>query len=122
MTHENHNDPMPAIMARLAVAQCERLRRATEDAGEVIQRVSDFLDGNRDVVQSVERTAGENGRQAVIDGEREAAKRQDDDVCGMEHEVRATATRDELSHRSHGYSDGNGPRTRAIQSEAWSNY
>ena len=54
MTHENHNDPMPAIMARLATAQCERLRRATEDAGEVIRRVSDFLDGNRDIETSFE--------------------------------------------------------------------
>lgn len=36
----------------------------------------------------------------------------DNDPEGLEHEVRATCTRQELGHRSHGYSDihGHGPR------------
>lgn len=70
-------------------------------------------DGLRDMVQPGVMPAGGDGRPADTDGERRSAERHGDDVCGMEHEVRATATPDELNHRSHGYCDGNGPRPRA---------
>ena len=65
-----------------------------------------------DVVLPGELPPRGNGGQGHPNGKRQAVGRFGDDVCGMEHTVRAQATREELGQRSHGYSNGYGPRPR----------
>jgi len=120
----NHIDLLRALMRR-ADRECEQLRmacRANDKLNERVQSLNAELDRLCNMVLPSERETGRDRRQEYPDGERQATQRQSDDVCGMEHEVRATVTRDELEQRSHGYSNGAGPRPRTIQSEVWSNY
>ena len=121
MKHEDYNDSMRRLAGR-ADGECRQLEAAIDHAAEIIRKTSDFLDGTGDILQPGE-LSGKDRRPVDPDGERPAVERSSDDVCGMEHEVRATATRDELGRRSHGYSgDGYRPGARAIKSAAWDNY
>lgn len=136
MTHEITNDLLyrtlmrraerESRLLRVACRRNDRLNAHFQSLNAELDRLAEAplreLDRLGDVVQQGERTEGRDGWQADSHGKRTASERFSDDMCGMEHEVRATGTRDELGQRSHGFSDGYGPRPRAIQSEAWSNY
>jgi hypothetical protein len=128
----NHIDLLRALMRR-ADRECEQLRmacRANDKLNERFQSLNDELDRLGNMVLSSERETGRDRRQEYPDGQREAAcghgfngSHAEETDEGHEHIARQSGTREELGRKSHGYSgDGDGPRPRAIQSEAWSNY
>ncbi|MFA5154577.1 MAG: hypothetical protein WC554_18680, partial [Clostridia bacterium] len=111
MKHELKNSMFDIIRAR-ADREHRELLRAMRENDELNAKFDRFVESIREALEMRNRPCDmvlpgqlperRDRRQGNPDGERKAIERFGDDVCGMEHTVRAQATREELSQRSHG--------------------
>ena len=120
MTHELKDCGLFGLLRHRADVELAFLREAmrrNDELNERFKSLNDELDRLCDLVQpGIMQTGRQDSESAtedgISDGQRQAIERRGDDVCGMEHEVRATCPGYKLGNKSHGFTDSNGPRPR----------